>query len=139
MKKIFVSMLFVFSVFALFIVNSNNVKAKNLKYGFRTATLPTRYVGPWEHHLYGHKYIVKKIKNRHGIYYTDDYETNKSITWNRKNGFIHYVASKRKNSNCFFMYNPNFETNRLYTKGGRVYVDEGSSNMMLMHKIEAKK
>lgn len=143
MKKIFVSMLFVFLVFALFIVNSNNVKAKNLQYGFRTATLPTHYVGLWEHHLYGHRYIVMKIKNRHDIHYTDDYETNKSITWNEKNGFLHFIVAKNKSldksSKRFYMYNPKENFCTLYTKHGHVYVDEGSSNMMLMHKIGAKK
>lgn len=135
MKKLFVSILFVISLFTLFIVSPNNASAKNLKYGFRTATLPTHYLGIWDHHLYGHRYVLMYVKNRHTIYYTDYYETNKSRTWNEKNVFIHFIVAKNKSSKRFFMYNPKTEFNTLYTKYGHVYVNEDISNMK-MHRLK---
>lgn len=135
MKKLFVSILFVISLFTLFIVSPNNASAKNLKYGFRTATLPTHYLGIWDHHLYGHRYVLMYVKNRHTIYYTDYYETNKSRTWNEKNGFIHFIVAKNKGSKRFYMYNPKENFNTLYTKHGHVYVGEDISNMK-MHRLK---
>ncbi len=139
MKKLFVSILFVISLFTLFIVSPNNASAKNLKYGFRTATLPTHYLGIWDNHLYGHSYVLMYVKNRHTIYYTDDYETNKSRTWNEKNDFLHFIVAKNKSldksSKRFYMYNPKENFIGLYTKHGHVYVGEGSSNLK-MHRLK---
>lgn len=139
MKKLFVSILFVISLFTLFIVSPNNASAKNLKYGFRTATLPTHYLGIWDHHLYGHRYVLMYVKNRHTIYYTDYYETNKSRTWNEKNGFIHFIVAKNKSldksSKRFYMYNPKIDFCTLYTKHGHVYVNEDGDNMK-MHRLK---
>lgn len=138
MKKLFVSILFVISLFTLFIVSPNNASAKNLKYGFRTATLPTHYLGMWAHHLYGHRYVIMDVTNRHTIYYTDYYEANKSRTYGNV-GFIHFIVTKNKSldksSKCFYMYNPKIQFNTLYTKHGHVYVGEGNSNLK-MHRLK---
>lgn len=135
MKKLFVSILFVISLLTPFIVSPNHASAKNLKYGFRTATLPTHYLGMWAHHLYGHRYVVMDVTNRHTIYYTDYYETNKSSTWNEKIGLIHFIVAKDKSSKRFYMYNPKTQCNALYTKHGHVYVDEDGDNMK-MYKLK---
>lgn len=117
----------------------NNASAKNLKYGFRTATLPTHYLGIWDNHLYGHRYVLMYVKNRHTIYYKDDYETNKSITWNEKNGFLHFIVAKNKSldksSKRFYMYNPKENFCTLYTKHGHVYVGVDISNLK-MHRLK---
>lgn len=138
MKKLFVSILFVISLLTLFVVSPNQASAKNLKYGFRTATLPTHYLGIWAYHLDGHRYVVMDVTNRHTIYYTDDYETNKSREWNEKIGLIHFTVAKDsldKSSKHFYMYNPKIDPCPLYTKHGHVYVLDGNANMK-MHRLK---
>lgn len=138
MKKLFVSILFVISLLTPFIGSPNHASAKNLKYGFRTATLPTHYLGIWAHHLYGHRYVVMDVINRHTIYYTDYFETNKSSTWstwNGKIGLIHFIVAKNKSldksSKRFYMYKPKTQFVTLYTKHGHVYVNEDGDNMKM--------
>ncbi|WP_434315028.1 hypothetical protein V1331_12050 (plasmid) [Levilactobacillus brevis] len=133
MKKLFVSILFVISLFTLFIVSPNNASAKNLKFGLRTATLPTHYLGMWAHHLDGHRYVVMDVTNRHTIYYTDYYEANKSRIYGNNN-FIHFIVAKDKSdksSKRFYMYNPKIDSCTLYTKHGHVYVNEDGDNMKM--------